>query len=766
MASLWSLGFISFVIAHFMLQEHSFVLVNASSNVYIVYMGDKRYDEPELVRDTHHDIVSTILGSKEAAQESILYSYRHGFSGFAVVLTPSQAKQISGFPGVIRVIPNKILHLQTTRSWDFLHIKPQIANGILSEGIWPESKSFVDDGMAEVPSRWRGICQEGEKFSHLNCNRKIIGARWYIKGYEAEFGKLNTSDGVEFLSPRDASGHGTHTSSTAAGAIVENASYMGLAEGFARGGAPSAWLAVYKVCWSTGGCSSADLLAAFDDAIFDGVDLLSVSIGSSPPLSSYVDDLLAVGSFHAVARGIPVICSSGNSGPYSQTVINTAPWMITVAATTIDRAFPTVITMGNNQTIVGQAIYTGEIDDKFNPIVYGENISSKDADENDARTCLEGSLNETLVIGKVVLCFQSRSLRSATTVARTIHKLRGVGLIFAQFPAKDVVVSSIIPCVQVDFELGTRLLAYMVTTRNPVVKLSKTKTVVGQQISPEVAFFSSRGPSSLSPTVLKPDIAAPGVNILASWSAASPTSSLRRSHNQDHQQDFRIESGTSMSCPHISGIVSLIKAIHPTWSPAAVRSALVTTASTYDEYGQIAVAEGAPHKQADPFDYGGGHVDANKAIDPGLIYDINIGDYLQFLCSMGYNNTAISWMFSSAPPCRKTKNFLVNFNLPSISIPELKKTITISRTVSNVGPIISVYVARIEAPPGTNVRVEPSVLSFNASTKKIKFKVTICPLLRVQGRYSFGYLFWEDGFHVVRVALVVRSVIQDSYAQT
>lgn len=182
--------------------------------------------------------------------------------------------------------------------------------------------------------------------------RKIIGARWYIKGYEAEFGKLNTSDGVEFLSPRDASGHGTHTSSIAAGAIVENASYMGLAEGFARGGAPLAWLAVYKVCWSTGGCSSADLLAAFDDAIFDGVDLLSVSIGSSPPLSSYVDDLLAMGSFHAVARGIPVICSSGNSGPYSQTVINTAPWMITVAASTMDRAFPTVITMGNNQTIV------------------------------------------------------------------------------------------------------------------------------------------------------------------------------------------------------------------------------------------------------------------------------------------------------------------------------------------------------------------------------------------------------------------------------
>lgn len=147
-------------------------------------------------------------------------------------------------------------------------------------------------------------------------------------------------------------GHGTHTSSTAAGSLVQNASLLGLAQGVARGGAPAARLAIYKVCWATGGCSSADLLAAFDDAIFDGVDVLSLSLGSAPPLASYVEDILAIGSFHAVAKGITVVCSGGNSGPYPQTVINTAPWVITVAASTIDRAFPTAITLGNNQTIV------------------------------------------------------------------------------------------------------------------------------------------------------------------------------------------------------------------------------------------------------------------------------------------------------------------------------------------------------------------------------------------------------------------------------
>jgi subtilisin family serine protease len=181
--------------------------------------------------------------------------------------------------------------------------------------------------------------------------RKIIGARWYIKGYEAEFGKLNTIDGVEYLSPRDASGHGTHTSSTAAGVLVESASFNGLAKGSARGGAPSAWLAIYKICWSTGGCSSADLLAAFDDAIFDGVEIISASLGSYPPLPSYVEDVLAIGSFHAVAKGVSVVCSGGNSGPYAQTVINTAPWVITVAASTIAREFLSTIILGNNQTI-------------------------------------------------------------------------------------------------------------------------------------------------------------------------------------------------------------------------------------------------------------------------------------------------------------------------------------------------------------------------------------------------------------------------------
>lgn len=207
--------------------------------------------------------------------------------------------------------------------------------------------------MGPVPPHWKGMCQKGEQFNSSNCNKKLIGARWFIKGLmDMIKTTTNKTKKTEFLSPRDAVGHGTHTASTAAGYFVDKANYRGLAAGLARGGAPLAHLAIYKACWGIG-CTDADILKAFDKAIHDGVDILSVSIGHEIPLFSYIDqrDSIAIGSFHAMAKGITVVCSAGNDGPNSQTVVNTAPWIITVGATTIDRAFPTAITLGNQQIL-------------------------------------------------------------------------------------------------------------------------------------------------------------------------------------------------------------------------------------------------------------------------------------------------------------------------------------------------------------------------------------------------------------------------------
>ncbi|KAL5973732.1 hypothetical protein ACLOJK_030388 [Asimina triloba] len=272
--------------------------------------------------------------SKEAAGEAMVYSYRHGFSGFAAKLTASQAQKLAG--------------------------------------IWPESPSFKDGGIGPIPSRWKGACETGHRFNATNCNGKLIGARWYIKGMIAELGAQggNLSDDNIF-SPRDTYSHGTHTASTAAGNLVGDVSVKGLAMGTARGGAPKARLAIYKVGWNivlrNGGggqlSTSADTLKAMDDAIHDGVDVLSLSIG--PDNEIYLDTDprniigIGIGAFHAVAKGITVVCSAGNSGPEAQTMTAASPWIITVAASTLDRSFPTLITLGDNRTIVGQGMFTG-----------------------------------------------------------------------------------------------------------------------------------------------------------------------------------------------------------------------------------------------------------------------------------------------------------------------------------------------------------------------------------------------------------------------
>lgn len=201
-----------------------------------------------------------------------------------------------------------------------------------------------------------GGCESGELFkARKTCNRKLIGARYFIKGLQAEYGQpYNTTKYQDRLSPRDSIGHGTHTSATACGYFVANASYKGLGTGTVRGGAPLARLAMYKVCWQLYGgvCAAADILKAFDKAIHDGVDVLSLSIAPDIPLFNDLDirSGISIGAFHAVAKGITVICSAGNAGPSAQTIQNTAPWVITVAASTVDRSFPTSVTLGNNWT--------------------------------------------------------------------------------------------------------------------------------------------------------------------------------------------------------------------------------------------------------------------------------------------------------------------------------------------------------------------------------------------------------------------------------
>ncbi|KAJ4721829.1 Subtilisin-like protease [Melia azedarach] len=739
----------------------SLTLVDAKTTVHVVYMGEKKYEDPDTLTKSHHKILSTLLGSKEAAKRSIIYSYKHGFSGFAARLTETQAKKIAEHPEVLRVIPNGILQSHTTRSWDFMGLNypsPSSKNlltesnmgkgtiiGVIDSGVWPESESFNDEGMDPVPSHWRGICQEGKKFNSSICNKKLIGARYFVKGIMEHF-ELHG----EFLSPRDANGHGTHTASTAAGYFVEKANYEGLATGLARGGAPLAHLAIYKACWLIGQCrsSDADLLKAFDKAIHDGVDVISVSIGNGIPLPSHIDqsNSIAIGSFHAISKGIPVVASAGNDGPTSQTIGNDAPWIITVGATTSDRNLPTAITLGNKQILWGQSMDSGKSNHRFTSLAYSE-LVAVDSPRVSASDCQEGSLNATLAAGKIILCFSATDAQDMGSAAVTVKNAGGIGLIFAQSYSDLLFPCGFILCIKVDFEVGTQILNYIRRASSPVAKLGFPKTVIGNLASPRVASFSSRGPGSLSPSVLKPDIVAPGVDILAAYPAL----------NSKRTNAFEFMSGTSMACPHVSGIVALIKSTKRDWSPAAIRSALVTTASQTGKDGVSIFELGSSRKPADPFDMGGGFVNPNKAMDPGLVYDITPAEYIQFLCSMGHNNKSISRQLMTTASCKRNNHMRLNLNLPSITIPGLSKTVTVTRKVTNVGHIHSIYKAVLEPPYGIKMSVEPQVLSFNVTNKIMSFKVTFSAQ-EVRGGYTFGSLTWTDGEHFVRSPVAVRAV--------
>lgn len=225
--------------------------------------------------------------------------------------------------------------------------------------MWPESESFNDKGLGPIPERWKGKCIDGQQFdSKKHCNRKLVGARYYPEGFNHKNRTDNKLSDGEYMSAREGFPHGTHVASTAGGSFVPNVSNKGYGLGTARGGAPSARIAVYKVCWGMegGNCYAANILKAMDDAIHDGVDVMIFSIGSSIPIPIETDEgvlnEITYGAFHAISNGIPVVCASGNDGPNAYTVDNIAPWIITVAASTLDRWFPTPLTLGNNLALL------------------------------------------------------------------------------------------------------------------------------------------------------------------------------------------------------------------------------------------------------------------------------------------------------------------------------------------------------------------------------------------------------------------------------
>ncbi|KAK4488211.1 hypothetical protein RD792_003954 [Penstemon davidsonii] len=707
--------------------------------VHIVYMGGGPQEDAS-VAIKHHSMLHKVLGSASLAKNSLVHSYGRSFNGFAAKLTKDEASRVSGMEGVISVNPSRVYKLHTTRSWDFVNLTtnklgaPQesdVVIGLLDTGVWPEHPSFNDSGFSPPPAKWKGTCT-GTNFT---CNNKIIGARYYSS---------EGSNNGDVPSPRDFEGHGTHTASTASGVEVD-ASYFGLAKGIARGGVPSSRIAVYKVCWEFG-CSSADILKAFDDAIADGVDIISVSLGSEGP-SDYFDDVIAIGSFHAMRNGILTSNSAGNSGPFPVTVANYAPWTLTVAASSIDRKFVAKMQLGNGLILSGITINTFDLNGTTYPLIWGGDASNYTIGSSPdiSRYCVNGAMSTDVVAGKIVFC-EALSDGSAILLAN------GIGTIMADplVESPDVAFSWPLPTTLINPEDGKTVLQYIKSSDNPTATIFYSDAWK-DVMAPVVVSFSSRGPSPITPDVLKPDITAPGVDILAGWSPISPSSVYE---DDTRSTLFNIISGTSMSCPHASGAAAYVKSSHLTWSPAAIKSALMTTAYVMD-----------PNKHEDlEFSYGSGQINPAAATDPGLVFDASEEDYINLLCKQGYNTSTLRLVTGDNSTCASTTlGRAWDFNYPSFSLyveDGEKIWATFTRTVTNVGEANSAYTASMyNMPPWISVTVEPSVLTFSSVGQTQTFTVNVTGPAISQQPIMSGAITWTDGKHVVRTPLVVYNYI-------
>jgi len=680
-----------------------------------------------------HDAVLGTVGATS------IYDYTVAINGVAAHLTAEQAGQLAKTPGIVGMWRDQRERVDTTVSPHLLGLDAEgglwsqlggaknagagVVVGVLDTGIWPESTAFRGNTGVPVPDGWAGRCVSGERFKVTACNDKLIGARYYVAG----FGKHNIAKS-DFLSPRDGDGHGSHTASTAAGNFGTDVSIDGQPIGTGSGMAPGAKLAAYKVCWTgkpgiDSSCFDSDILAAINDAVLDGVDVINYSIGSGTE-SSVLDPVEQ--AFRGVANaGVFVATSAGNGGPGASTLDHPSPWLTTVAATTHRRAFQAV-ELGNGDRFVGASTTPSLL--TAAPLVTATSVKQPEATDQDAALCFDGSLDPAKAAGAIVVC--DRGVNDRIAKSFEVDRAGGVGMVLANTSPNSLNGDyHPVPSVHVDDSDGAAIKAYIAAagadadaTIEPLTpdELDQTPRV------PEVTDFSSRGPSTTTGgDILKPDIAAPGNDVVA---AVAPPSNFGRSW------DFN--SGTSMASPHIAGIGALLAARHPAWTPADIKSALMTST------GDTVSSAGAPFAQ------GAGIVDPNAAADPGLVYPATPTDWRRYLVGLGVH---------FAPP-NDTLTPLSgpDLNQASIAVGGLAGIQTLTRQVNNVDSSTATYQAEVDI-PGFDAQVNPSTMTLQPGEEK-SFTVTFTRTTAPLGQWATGSLTWTDGIHQVRSPVALRPV--------
>lgn len=723
-----------------------------TSSTYIVHMDKSLMPQ---VFTSHHNWYESTLDSTKSSK-SLVYTYNHAMHGFSAVLSEKELNNLKKSHGFVTAYPDRTATIDTTHTFEFLSLDPSkglwnasnlgenVIVGLIDTGIWPESESFQDNGMSKnIPTKWKGKCEIGQDFNTSMCNLKLIGARYFNKGVIAS--KPNVK--ISMNSPRDTQGHGSHTSSTVAGNYVNDASFFGYAKGVARGIAPKARIAMYKVLWDEGRQAS-DVLAGMDQAIADNVDVISISLGFDNV--SLYEDPVAIASFAAMEKNVVVSSSAGNEGPHLGTLHNGIPWVLTVAAGTIDRTFGS-LKLGNGETIVGWTLFpaTNAIVENLQ-LVYNKTLSS----------CNSISLLSEASTRGIIVC---EALESVSVITQ-INAITSASVVGAVFISEDPILLEtgrvFSPSIVINPKDKKALIHYIKSVEFPIASINFQQTFVGIKPAPAAAYYTSRGPSKSYPRVLKPDVMAPGSNVLAAY--APNLSSARIGTNVFLPSNYNLLSGTSMACPHASGVAALLKAAKPDWSSAAIRSAIVTTANPLDNTQNPISDNGNPSQYASPLAMGAGEIDPNKALDPGLIYDATPQDYVNLLCDFGYTHNQILTITRSKK--YNCDNPSSDLNYPSfIALYGNKRRTMVQkflRTVTNVGDGAASYNVKVRKPKGCDVNVLPEKMEFGYKNEKKSYSVVVkCKRKnKKEKNVTFGDIVWveEGGFgRNVRSPIVV-----------
>ncbi len=654
-------------------------------------------------------------------QSTVLDSFSIAYGGVSAIVPANRIGALLGVEGVAAVQADTLEQPLTdatpefigaTQAWTGLGGSTTAGEGVivgvLDTGIWPEHPSLADNGI-DHPGGTYG-CEFGDGSDPLlgdpfTCNDKLIGAYAFTDtnlSINSTLAGEFCNDSTGECSARDANGHGTHTATTAAGSAVEEAVLLGVDQGPISGIAPGAHVIAYRVCLDTG-CYGSDSVAAVEQAILDGVDVLNFSISGGT--NAYVD-AVELAFLDAYAAGILVNASAGNNGPGAGTANHAGPWTNTVAASTSDRHFLTTLELtadgGASLDITGATVTSGVADPT--DVVLAQEVPGY------TDPLCQTPLPADSATGLVVAC--ERGVIARVDKSKNVEPSGAAGMILYNPAMQGLNTDNhFIPSVHIDQPDSDAFLDFMDANSGVQARWDPgTKTEVTGDV---MASFSSRGPLG---DFLKPDVTAPGVQILAGHTPV-PVGEATGVTGQLYQAI----AGTSMSSPHSAGVSALVRAAHPDWTPGQIKSALMTSSLQ-----SVLKEDGAT--PATPFDRGAGSIRANRALSPTLTFDVQADDYYA----------------SATDPLGR-----LDLNLPSVYANPMAGAVNTDRTVTNVSGAKQNVQISAQAPAGARITVSPSTFRLNPGASQ-EFEITI------------DGTALADGFHFGQITLDVKGQATDA----